>query len=125
MAGQNHAGSEILKNTIIFSPNVFIDLLSKLTANMFFNKMVSTSFSFCSSSISQNTQVLINYPQPLLCHGKKDLALTKGMVNLVCTEVNWSSEHLVGILDGLSMLVVRGDTMSEKGNISQSGQFLK
>ena len=42
VSGQNHAGSDLLKNTIIFSPTSFIDLLSKLTANMFFNKMVGT-----------------------------------------------------------------------------------
>lgn len=98
--GQNHAGSDILKNTIIFSPTSFIDLLSKLTANMFFNKMV-----------------LINYPQPLLCKGRKDLALTKGILNLVCSEVNWTADNMIGILEGLSMLVVRGDMRSEKEHL--------
>ena len=59
--------------------------------------------------------MLINYPQPLLCKDRKDKALTKGILNLVCSEANWSAENMIGILEGLSMLVVRGDMKSEKG----------
>ena len=59
--------------------------------------------------------MLINYPQPLLCKDRKDKALTKGILNLVCSEANWSAENMIGILEGLSMLVVRGDMKNEKG----------
>ena len=69
----------------------------------------------CFAKLVTYIKVLINYPQPLICKGRKDLALTKGILNLVCSEANWSAENMIGILEGLSMLVVRGDMRSEKG----------
>ena len=95
-----HGSSSVLRDTIIFSPAAFSQIVYRLTARIYFNKMVRIN----SLRHVQSSPKLI---QNRLKRGTVDCEVTKADIRAICDEAGCDTNQVIGLLLELNILIVK------------------
>ena len=95
-----HGSSSVLRDTIIFSPAAFSQIVYRLTARIYFNKMVRRN----SPRRVQSSPKSI---QNRLKRGTVDCEVTKADIRAICDEAGCDTNQVIGLLLELNILIVK------------------